>query len=165
MDLLQTRFFQLLSMRTKMVGPGASEIVLSLAAVAPGDGASDSDEPFEDLLFTSVGSTSDVSSDMAFSVNQRIAASTTGSQMVRVTACGMKVAVPSGQSDSVTVLAPGSSVHVDPTANLAYGSEVSVVVDEGAFLDMEQTEFVKARCEPASMPPRQEGAQHATREI
>ena len=55
---------------------------------------------------------------------------------------------------------------VDPTADLSYGSEVSVIVDEGAFLDMDQTEFVNARCEPASMPrARQEGAQYATSEI
>ena len=71
--------------------------------------------------------------------------------MVRVTACGVKVAVPSGQSDRVPLLVPGPSVPVDPTADWAYGSEVSVIVDEGAFLDMNQTEFVKARCEPASM--------------
>ena len=38
MDPPQTRFLQLLS--TKMVGPGASEIVLYLATVAPADGAS-----------------------------------------------------------------------------------------------------------------------------
>ena len=107
-DPLQTRFCQLLSVRMKMVGPGASEIVLYLAAA---DGASvfiafntdaltlsstgdvalvrpvifnvvapDSGEPIEDLLVPNVGSTSDVSSDMAFSVNERIAASTTGSQ-------------------------------------------------------------------------------------
>ena len=130
--------------------------------------AVDSEEPIEDLLFPNVGSTSDVSSDMAFCFNERIVASTSGSKMVRVTACGMKVAIPSGQSDRVPVLAPGSSVPVDPTADLAYGSEVSVIVGEGAFLDMAQTEFVKARCEPASMPrarARQEGAQCTTSEI
>ena len=93
MDPSQTRFFQLLSMRTKMVRPGA----LCIATVASADGASvfiasdtgaitvspsgdvayvrpvifnvvalDSEEPIEDLLFPNVGSTSDVSSDMAF---------------------------------------------------------------------------------------------------
>ena len=62
--------------------------------------------------------------------------------------CGMKVATPSGQSDRVRV----SSVPVDLTAGLAYGSEVPVIVDEFVFLDMVQTEFVKARCKPASMP-------------
>ena len=76
----------------------------------------------------------------------------------------MKGAVLFGQNDRVSVLALGSSVPVDPTADLAYGSEVSVFVDEGAFLDMDQTEFVKARCEPASMPraPARQGAQYAT---
>ena len=65
-----------------------------------------------------------------------------------------------------SVLAPGSSVLLDPTADLAYGSEVSVLVDEGAFLDMGQTEFVKARCEPASVPRARQGrAQSATSEI
>ena len=34
------------------------------------------------------------------------------------------------------VLAPGSIVSVDPPTDLAYRSEVSVVVDVGAFLDM-----------------------------
>ena len=64
------------------------------------------------------------------------------------------------------MLAPGSIVPVDPTVDWAYGSEVSVIVDEGAFLDMDQTEFVKARCEATSMPrARQEAAQYATGEI
>ena len=125
-----------------------------------------SEEPIEDLLFPNVGSTSDVSSDMAFSFNERIVASTSWSKMVRVTACGVKMAVPSGQSDRVPVLAPGSIVPVDPTADWAYGSEVSVIVDEGAFLDMDQIEFVKPRCEAASMPrAKQEGARFATNEI
>ena len=48
----------------------------------------------------------------------------------------MEVAIPSGQSDRVHVVAPGSSVSVDPPTDLAHGSEVSVVVDKGAFLDM-----------------------------
>ena len=39
-DPSQTSFFQLLSIRTKMVGPGAPEIVLDLATVALVDGAS-----------------------------------------------------------------------------------------------------------------------------
>ena len=34
------------------------------------------------------------------------------------------------------MLAPGSIVSVDPPTDLAYGSEVSVVVDEGALLNM-----------------------------
>ena len=153
-----------------MVGPGASEIVLYFARhrclrelpwpVIFSVVALDSEEPIEDLLFPNVGSTSDVSSDRAFSLSERIVPSTTGSGMVRVTACGMKVAVPSGKSDRVPTLAPGSSVPVDPTADVAYGSDVSVIGDEGAFRDMDQTEFVKARCEPASMPrASQEGAQ------
>ena len=33
------------------------------------------------------------------------------------------------------MLAPGSSVSVDPPTDLTYGSEVSVIVDEGALLD------------------------------
>ena len=94
-----------------------------------------SEEQIENLLFPNVGSTSDVCSDMAFSYNERFAASTPGSKMVGVTACGVKVAVPSGQSDRVPVLAPGSIVPADPTSDWAYGSEVSVIVDEGAFLD------------------------------
>ena len=164
MDPLQKSFFWLLSMGTKMVGPGASQFVLYLATVALVDGASvfiapdtgavtvsplggvalvcpvifsvvalDSEEPIEDLLYPNVGSTSDVSSDMAFCFNERIVASTSGSKMVRLTACGMKVAIPSGQTDRVPVLAPGSSVPVDTTADLAHGSEVSVIVGEGPF--------------------------------
>ena len=39
MDPSQTSFFQLLSIGSKMVGPGASEIVLDLATVAHVDGA------------------------------------------------------------------------------------------------------------------------------
>ena len=56
--------------------------------------------------------------------------------MIRITAGSVEVAIPYGQSDRVHVLAPRSSVSVDPPTDLAYGSEVSVVVDEGAFLDM-----------------------------
>ena len=51
--------------------------------------------------------------------------------MIRTTAGGVEVAIPSGQSDRVHVLAP-----VDPPTDLAHGSEVSVVVDEGATLHM-----------------------------
>ena len=90
-------------------------------AVAP-----DSEEPIEDLLFPHVGSTSDVSSDIAFYFLERVEASTDG----------MKVAIPSGQSDRVHVFAPRSSVSVNPSTDLTYGSEVSVIVDEGAFLGM-----------------------------
>ena len=46
--------------------------------------------------------------------------------MIRITAGGVKVVIPSGQSDKVHVLAPGSIVSVDPPADLACGSEVSV---------------------------------------
>ena len=56
--------------------------------------------------------------------------------MVRITAGGVEVAIPSGQIDRVHVLAPGSSVSVDPPTDLTYGSEVSVIVDEGAFLEV-----------------------------
>ena len=98
--------------------------------------APDSEEPIEDLLFPIVGSTSDFPSDIAFYFNERIVASTDGSMMVRITAGGVEVAIPSGQSDGVHVLAPGSSVSVDPPTDLTYESEVSVIVDEGALLDM-----------------------------
>ena len=46
-----------------------------------------------------------------------------------ITADGVEVAIPSGQSDRVHVLARGSSVSVDPPTDLTYGSEVSVMVD------------------------------------
>ena len=167
MDPSQTSFFQLLGIGTKMVGPGASEIVLDLASVALVDGASvffafdtdaftlsstggvalvspanfnvvapDSEEPIEDLLFPNVGSTSDVPSNIAFDFNDRIVVSTDRSKMIRITTGGMEVVIPSGQGDRVHVPAPGSSVSVDLPSDLAYGSDVSVVVDEGAFLDM-----------------------------
>ena len=97
--------------------------------------AQDSEEQIEDLLFPNVGFTNDVPSDIAFYFNERVVASTDGSNMIRITAGGVEVAIPSGQSDRVHVLAPGSSVSVDPPTDSAYGSEVSVVVDEGAFLD------------------------------
>ena len=136
-----------------MVGPGASEIVLDVATVALVDGASvfilshisrgghsnfqccasDSEEPIEDLMFPNVGSTSDFPSDIAFYFNKRIVASTDGSKMVIITAGGVEVGIPSGQSDRVHVLAPGSSVSVDPPTDLTYGSEVAVIADEGAF--------------------------------
>ena len=124
--------------------------------------ALDSEEPIEDLLFPNVGSTSDVSSDMAFCFNERIVASTNGSKMVRVTACGMKVANPSGQSDRVPVLAPGSSVPVDRTADLAHGSEVSVIVGEGPFRRLSGhgpdrvCESSLRTCQYASSPSRRE---------
>ena len=95
--------------------------------------APDSEELIEDLLFPNVGSTGDVPGDIAFHVNERIVASTDGSKMIRITAGGVEVATPSGQSDRVQVLKLGSSVSVDPPTNLIYGSEVSVIVDEGAF--------------------------------
>ena len=175
MDQSQTSFFHLISIGTKMVGSGASEVVLDLATVALVDGASvfiyghnftrwahsiyaltlrptggvalvspaifnvvalDSEEPIEDLLFPNVGSTSDVPSDIALSFNERIVASTDGSKMVKITAGGVGVAIPSRQKDRVHVLAPRSSVSVDSPTDLTYGSEVSVIVDEGALLDM-----------------------------
>ena len=115
--------------------------------------ALDSQEPMQDLLFPNVGFTSDVSSDMAFYCNERIVASTNGSKMVRVTACRMKVAIPSGQTDRVLVLATGSSVPVDPTADSAYGSEVSVIVDEGEFLDVAQTELQEEHVQTSHSRP------------
>ena len=50
--------------------------------------------------------------------------------MIRTTADGVVGAIPSGRSDRVHVLTPEASIR------LAYGREVSVVVDEGAFRDM-----------------------------
>ena len=185
MDPSQTSFFQLLSIGTKMVGPGASEIVLGLGTVALVDGASvlifsaifqevgtfhlvfdtdaftlssigdvalispaifnvvalDSEEPIEDLLFPNVGSTSDVPSEIAFYVNERVGASTEGSKIIGITAGGVEVAIPSGQGDRVHVLAPGSSVSVDPPNDLTYGSEVSVIADDSAFMVMEGHEI------------------------
>ena len=61
----------------------------------------DSEEPIEGLLFPNVGSTSDFSSDIAFHFDERIVASTDGSKMVRITAGGVEVAIPSGQSDRI----------------------------------------------------------------
>ena len=163
----QTSFFPLLSIGTKMFGPGASEIVLDLATVAVVHGACillavqtdaftlsptggvafvspaifnvvapGSGEPIEDLLFPNVASTSDVPSDITFYFNERVVASTDGSKIIRITASGVEVAIPSGQTDRVNVLPLGSIVSVDPPTDVAYGSEVSVVVDGGAFLDM-----------------------------
>ena len=97
--------------------------------------APDSEEPIEDVLFPKVGSTSDFPSDIAFYFNERVVASTDGSKMVRITAGGAEVAIPFGQSDRVHVLASGSSVSVYPPTDSTYGSEVSVIVDEGASLD------------------------------
>ena len=87
-------------------------------------------------MIPDVGSTSDVPSEIVFYVNERAGVSSDGSKMIRITAGGVEVAIPSGQSDRVYVLAPGSIVSVDPPADLAHGREVSVVVDEGALLDM-----------------------------
>ena len=102
--------------------------------------APDSEEPIEDLLFPNVGSTSDVPSDIAFYFDERIVASPEGSKMIRITVGGVEVATPFGQSYRVHVLAPGSIVSVDPPTDVAYGNEVSVVVDEAAFLDMTRPE-------------------------
>ena len=87
-------------------------------------------------MFPSVGCTSDFPSDIAFHVNERAGASADGSKMIRITVGSVVVAIPTGQRDRVHVLAPGSIVSVHPPTDLAYASEVSVVVDEGAFLDM-----------------------------
>ena len=70
--------------------------------------APDSEEPIEDLLFPNVGSMSDFPSDIAFYFNERIVASTDGSKMVKITAGRVEVAIPSGQSDRVHVLARAS---------------------------------------------------------
>ena len=89
----------------------------------------DSEERIEDLLLPDVSSTSNVLSNIAFYFNEGFAASTDGSKMIGITAGGVEVAIPSGQSDRVHVLAPGSSVSVDPPTDLTYGSEVSVFAD------------------------------------
>ena len=68
--------------------------------------APDSEEPIEDLLFPNVRSTSEVPSEIAFYVNERVGASTEGSKMIRIKAGGVEVAIASGQSDRVYVLAP-----------------------------------------------------------
>ena len=182
MDPSHTSFFQLQSIGTKMVGPGASEMVLDFTTV---DGASvfifsvifqevgvlhlaldtdaftlsltsgvaltspaifnvapDSEEPIEDLLFPDVCSTSDVPSDTAFYFTERSMAWTDGSKMIRTTTDGEEDHIPSGKSNRVHGFALGSSVSIDPPTILADGSEVSVVVDEGAFLDMARHSFV-----------------------
>ena len=183
MDPSQTSFFQLQSIGTKMVGPGASEMVLDFTTV---DGASvfifsvifqevgvlhltldtdaftlsltsgvalvsraifnvvapDSEEPIEDLLFPDVCSTSDVPSDTAFYFTERSMAWTDGSKMIRTTTDGEEDHIPSGKSNRVHGFALGSSVSIDPPTFLADGNEVSVVVDEGAFLDMARHCFV-----------------------
>ena len=92
-------------------------------------------------MFPDVGSTSDVYSNLAFSFYQQSVASTEGSRMVKVMSCGVRVVIPSAQRDRAHVPAPGSSVAVDPTVDSADWSEVFVIADEGAFLDMAHTEF------------------------
>ena len=77
-------------------------------------------------MFPNVGFTSDVPSDTA---------STDGAKIISITAA-REVAILYGQIDRVFLFTPESSVSVDSPTFLAYGSEVSVVVDEGAFQDM-----------------------------
>ena len=81
--------------------------------------AFNSEEPIEDLLFPDVGSTSDVYSNLAFSVNERSVASTEGSRMVKVMVCGVRVVIPSGQRDRAHVRAPGSRIALGPTVDSA----------------------------------------------
>ena len=76
--------------------------------------APDSEEPIEDPLFFDVGSTSAVHSDIAFYFSETGVASTDGSEMIRITAGGVEVAILSGHSDRIHVLALGSIVSVDP---------------------------------------------------
>ena len=59
--------------------------------------APDSEEPIEDLLFPNVRSTSEVPSEIAFDVDERVGASTEGSKMIRIKAGGVEVAIASGQ--------------------------------------------------------------------
>ena len=98
--------------------------------------ALDSEEPIEDLLFPSLVPRLIFPATLRSTLNGRVVPSTDGSKVIRITAGGVVVAIPSGQSHRVYVLAPGSIVSVDPPTDLAYWSEVSVVVDEGACLDM-----------------------------
>ena len=81
-------------------------------------------------LVSSVSSTSDVPSDTAFYFNEMSVTWTDGSKMITTTTEGM------GQSNRVHVFTPGLSVSIDPPTILVDESEVSVVVDEGAFLDV-----------------------------
>ena len=104
----------------------ASPAIFFFNVVAP-----DSEEPIENLLFPNVGSTSDVPSDIAFYVSERVGASTHWSKMFRARRVG--VAIPSGQGDRVCVLAPGSVASVDPPADLAYGSEVAWLWTKAPF--------------------------------
>ena len=156
MDTWQTSFFQLQSIGTKMVGPGFRDCVgfhhrerihlSGVALVSPNMFnvvAPDSEEPIEELRFPNVGSTSDVPSDTAFYFYERSVMRTDGSKMIRTTTDGVEEAIPSGQSNRVHVFTPGSSVSIDPPTILADGSEVSFVVDEGAFLDMARHCFVQ----------------------
>ena len=73
--------------------------------------------------------------------SEQSVASTEGSSMVKVIGCGRRLVIPSGQRDRAHVPSRGSSIAVDPTVDSAYGSEVFVIADRGALLDMTQTEF------------------------
>ena len=168
MDPLQTSFFQLLTIGSKMVGPGASEIVLDLATVALVDGAlififsaiflevGTFHLAFDTDAF-SLSSTGDVASvkpvifngccpglgrtdreplgslrrfhESCFQRHCVVVASTDGSKIIGITAGGVMVAITSGQSDRVNVLAPGSIVCVARPTDLAYESEVSVFAE------------------------------------
>ena len=74
--------------------------------------------------------------------------------MIRSTTDGGEEAILFGQSGRAHVLAPGSIGSGDPPTNLAYGSEVAVVVDEGALRDLagHETDF-----EIQTLPPKMYG--------
>ena len=94
--------------------------------------ALDSEEPIEDLLFPNVGSTSSVPIDTTFYFNERIVASANESKMVIVTACGMKVAF---LLDKVT---ESPCLHLDQACSWIR-QPISIIMDEGAFLNVSQT--------------------------
>ena len=93
-------------------------------------------EPLEDLFVPHLGSTNGVHGDFPLCFAEGVVASTDWSKMIRRIANSIRVAIPLGQSGGAHVLAPGSIRSGGPPTNLAYGSEVAVVVDEGALREL-----------------------------
>ena len=83
-----------------------------------------------------IGSTNGVHGDFPLCFAEGVVASTDWSKMIRRIANSIRVAIPLGQSGGAHVLAPGSIRSGGPPTNLAYGSEVAVVVDEGALREL-----------------------------
>ena len=98
--------------------------------------AGHSKEPLEDLLIPHFGSTNGVHSDFAPCFTEGVVAST------RIKARSLGVAIPFGPSGRAHVPAPGSIGSGDPPTNLANGSEVAVVVDEGALWTWQGMELI-----------------------